>query len=52
MKEVFQNYCRAERSLLRQNINLIRHASEAWYIKQYIKKPEEKTQTSDNKESN
>ncbi|GCL36363.1 hypothetical protein SR1949_14660 [Sphaerospermopsis reniformis] len=52
VKEVFQNYCRAERSLLRQNINLIRHASEAWYIKQYIKKPEEKTQTSDNKESN
>ncbi|WP_016949546.1 type I-D CRISPR-associated protein Cas10d/Csc3 [Anabaena sp. PCC 7108] len=52
VKEVFQNYCRAERSLLRQNINLIRHASEAWYIKQYIKKPEEKTQTSENKELN
>ncbi|WP_392535446.1 type I-D CRISPR-associated protein Cas10d/Csc3 [Nostoc sp. C117] len=52
VKEVFKNYCRAERSLLRQNINLIRHAAEAWYIKQYIKKPEEKAQKSENKESN
>lgn len=52
VKEVFQNYCRAERSLLRKNINLIRHAAEAWYIKQYIKKPEEKIQTSENKELN
>ncbi|WP_414754686.1 type I-D CRISPR-associated protein Cas10d/Csc3 [Anabaena sp. CCY 9910] len=52
VKEVFNNYCRSERSLLRQNINLIRHAAEAWYIKQYIKKPEEKAQKSENKESN
>jgi len=48
VQEVFKNYCRAERSLLRQNINLIRHAAEACYIKQYIKKPE----PSENKEQN
>ncbi|MEA5480052.1 type I-D CRISPR-associated protein Cas10d/Csc3 [Pseudanabaena galeata UHCC 0370] len=41
LEEVFQNYCRGERSLLRQNINLIRKASEAYYIKNYSKKSEE-----------
>jgi CRISPR-associated protein Csc3 len=47
VKEVFKNYCREERSRLRQNINLIRHAAEAWYIKKYIKKSEEQPQKSE-----
>lgn len=41
VKEVFKNYCREERSRLRQNINLIRHAAEACYIKKYLRKSEE-----------
>jgi CRISPR-associated protein Csc3 len=43
LDKVFCEYCREERSLLRQNINLIRKASEAYYIKNYLKKPEEKS---------
>jgi CRISPR-associated protein Csc3 len=41
LEKVFLEYCRGERSLLRQNINLIRKASEAYYIKNYLKKFEE-----------
>jgi CRISPR-associated protein Csc3 len=41
LEKVFYDYCRGERSLLRQNINLIRHAAEACYIKNYLKKSEE-----------
>jgi CRISPR-associated protein Csc3 len=44
LETVFYDYCRGERSLLRQNINLIRHASEACYIKSHMKKPEETAQ--------
>lgn len=40
LEKVFYDYCRGERSLLRQNINLIRHAAEACYIKSYLKKSE------------
>jgi CRISPR-associated protein Csc3 len=42
LDKVFCDYCRAERSLLRQHINLIRKASEAYYIKSYSKKFEDK----------
>lgn len=45
LEKVFFEYCREERSLLRQNINLIRKASEAYYIKSYIKKSEEKSKS-------
>jgi CRISPR-associated protein Csc3 len=45
LEKVFYEYCRGERSLLRQNINLIRHASEACYIKSYLKKSEEPAQS-------
>jgi CRISPR-associated protein Csc3 len=38
LDQVFYGYCRGERALLRQNINLIRHAAEAYYIKHYLKK--------------
>jgi CRISPR-associated protein Csc3 len=41
LEQVFYVYCRGERSLLRQNINLIRHAAEAYYIKSNLKKAEE-----------
>ncbi len=44
LETVFYDYCRGERSLLRQNINLIRHAAEACYIKNYLKKSEEVSQ--------
>ena len=45
LEKVFYEYCRGERSLLRQNINLIRHAAEAYYIKSYLKKSEEPSQS-------
>jgi CRISPR-associated protein Csc3 len=45
LEKVFYDYCRGERSLLRQNINLIRHAAEACYIKSYLKKSEEPSQS-------
>lgn len=35
---VFYDYCRNERSLLRQNINLLRKGAEAYYVKTYVKK--------------
>lgn len=43
LDQVFYDYCRGERSLLRQNINLIRHAAEAYYIKHYLKKADDET---------
>ena len=43
LDKIFCEYCREERSLLRQHINLIRKASEAYYIKSYSKKFEEKS---------
>ncbi|HEY9824274.1 MAG TPA: type I-D CRISPR-associated protein Cas10d/Csc3 [Stenomitos sp.] len=45
LEKIFYGYCRGERSLLRQNINLIRHAAEACYIKSYLKKSEEPSQS-------
>ncbi|NJK52263.1 MAG: type I-D CRISPR-associated protein Cas10d/Csc3 [Leptolyngbyaceae cyanobacterium SU_3_3] len=44
LEKVFYDYCRGERSRLRQNINLIRHAAEACYIKSYLRKSEEPSQ--------
>lgn len=41
LNEIFYGYCRGERASLRQYINLIRHAAEAYYIKTYSKKSEE-----------
>jgi CRISPR-associated protein Csc3 len=41
LDQVFYEYCRGERSLLRQNINLIRHAAEAYYVKNYLKKADD-----------
>jgi CRISPR-associated protein Csc3 len=45
LEKIFYGYCQGERSLLRQNINLIRHAAEACYIKNYLKKAEEAPQS-------
>lgn len=44
LEKVFYDYCRGERAQLRQYINLIRHAAEACYIKNYLKKSEEPSQ--------
>lgn len=41
LERVFYDYCRGERALLRQHINLIRHAAEAYYIKNYSKRSTE-----------
>ncbi|AFZ11795.1 CRISPR-associated protein Csc3 [Crinalium epipsammum PCC 9333] len=38
LEQVFYDYCKGERSLLRQHINLIRKGSEAYYVKTYSKK--------------
>lgn len=38
LDKVFYSYCRGERSLLRQHINLLRKAAEAHYVKTYSKK--------------
>lgn len=38
LDKVFYDYCRGERSLLRQHINLLRKAAEAHYVKTYSKK--------------
>lgn len=41
LDQVFYDYCKGERAFLRQNINLIRHAAEAYYIKHYLKKSDD-----------
>ena len=43
IEQVFSGYCRKDRSRLRQNINLIRKAAEAYYIKSCLKKSEEES---------
>jgi len=41
LDKVFYDYCRGERSLLRQHINLLRKAAEAHYVKTYSKKKDQ-----------
>lgn len=41
LEQVFNNYCRKQRACLRQNINLVRKAAEAYYIKVYLRKSED-----------
>jgi len=37
LEDIFADYCKNERSLLRKNINLIRKGAEAYYVKTYTK---------------
>lgn len=41
LDEVFYGYCKGDRARLRQHLNLIRHAAEAYYLKVYGKPREE-----------
>ena len=41
LDKIFYGYCKNERSLLRQHINLLRKAAEAHYVKTYNKKKDQ-----------
>jgi len=47
LDEVFYSYCKGDRARLRQHLNLIRHAAEAYYLKTYVKPREEALERSD-----
>ncbi|RTH98276.1 type I-D CRISPR-associated protein Cas10d/Csc3 [Thermus scotoductus] len=47
LDKVFYSYCKGDRARLRQHLNLIRHAAEAYYLKAYRKAREEALERSD-----
>lgn len=41
LDELLEGYCKGERALLRKRLNALRNGCEAYYVKQFGKKPEE-----------